>query len=113
MLGERIAFLRGRFGWSQAELARRLHISSSAVGMYEQGRREPSLDVVVTLSRVLGVSVDYLLTGECLCRRDWRARSAISSAQDQVQKSSNAVELFSKEELLVLLAANVLGAGNE
>jgi len=33
------------------------------VGMYEQGRREPSAQMLLTISRVLGVSVDYLLSG--------------------------------------------------
>ena len=43
MLGDRIALLRRGRKWSQTELAKRLHISASAVGMYEQGWREPSL----------------------------------------------------------------------
>ena len=61
MLGARIAALRRSQGWNQAELARRLQISPSAVGMYEQGRREPSAQMLVALARTLGVSVDYLL----------------------------------------------------
>lgn len=64
MLGLRIALLRRQQGLSQTELARRLHISASAVGMYEQGRREPSLDIIVALAEVLGVSTDFLLTGK-------------------------------------------------
>ena len=64
MLNIRLAFLRIGKGWSQAELARRIGVSASAVGMYEQGRREPSLSLVVQLAREFGVSTDYLLTGE-------------------------------------------------
>ena len=63
MLGTRIAALRQNCGLSQAELARRLHISTSAVGMYEQGRREPPVDTLVALAQELGVSLDYLLSG--------------------------------------------------
>lgn len=66
MLGMRIALLRAEKGWSQAELARRIGVSTSAVGMYEQGRREPSLDLLVRLAQELGVTTDYLLTGETL-----------------------------------------------
>ena len=40
-MGARIAALRRDAGWSQAELGKRLGVSASAVGMYEQGRREP------------------------------------------------------------------------
>ena len=64
MLGMRIALLRAEKGWSQAELARRSGVSTSAVGMYEQGRREPSLGLLVRLAQELGVTTDYLLTGE-------------------------------------------------
>ena len=64
MIGSQIAQLRQERGMRQAELARPLHISPSAVGMYEQGRRLPSLNMVVRLSRVFGVTTDYLLTGK-------------------------------------------------
>ena len=63
MLGPRIASLRQTYGLSQAELAKRLHISTSAIGMYEQGRREPSVDTLIALAREFGVSLDYLLSG--------------------------------------------------
>ena len=64
MLGERIAALRRTRGLSQAELAGRLGISASTMGMYEQGRREPSLQTLVALSRELEASTDFLLTGK-------------------------------------------------
>ena len=64
MLGIRIAILRISKGWSQAELARRIGVSASAVGMYEQGRREPSLGLLVRLAQELGATTDYLLMGE-------------------------------------------------
>ncbi len=60
MLRKQIESLRRKKGWSQADLARRLHISPSAVGMYEQGRREPSIDVLVTMSEEFGVTLDFL-----------------------------------------------------
>ena len=66
MLGPRIAALRRSAGLSQGELAQRLQISPSAVGMYEQGRREPSLGLLVRLAQELGATTDYLLMGETL-----------------------------------------------
>lgn len=64
MLGTRIAALRRQAGLSQRELAAALSVSPSAIGMYEQGRREPSADRLVALSRLFSVSTDYLLTGQ-------------------------------------------------
>lgn len=67
MFGIRIALLRASNGWSQAELARRIGVSASAVGMYEQNRREPSLHLVVRLAQEFGVTTDYLLMGISPC----------------------------------------------
>ncbi len=61
MLGARIATLRRAAGWSQAELAQKLQISASAVGMYEQGRREPDNTLLKKICEVFSVSTDYLL----------------------------------------------------
>lgn len=62
MLSTQIKALRRRKGWSQAELARRLHISPSTIGMYEQGRREPSIETLVALSKEFNVTIDYLVS---------------------------------------------------
>lgn len=64
MVGTQIAILRRDAGLTQAELARRIHTSASAVGMYEQGRREPSLGLLVRLAQEFEVTTDYLLMGE-------------------------------------------------
>ncbi|MBO7184347.1 MAG: helix-turn-helix transcriptional regulator [Oscillospiraceae bacterium] len=101
-LGERICLLRQRQGWSQAELAKRLCISASTVGMYEQGRREPSLSGAVQLSRAFGVSVDYLLTGAPLTREDARAmKEAVEKSLPDRQRKGG----LSREELAVMFTA--------
>lgn len=71
MLGTRIAFLRRRAGLTQEELAAQLAVSPAAVGAYEQGRRVPSAAILVALSRSLGVSADYLLTGRPCGAGEW------------------------------------------
>ena len=64
MLGKRIAFIRRRLGMSQEALAGKIGVTPAAVGAYEQGRRSPSVYLLVALSRSLGVSVEFLLTGQ-------------------------------------------------
>ncbi len=72
MIGARIAALRRQAGISQVTLAKRLNVSPSTVGMYEQGRREPSMECLVALAGLFGVSTDFLLTGvpSVPCDRD-------------------------------------------
>lgn len=62
-MGERIAQLRRMHGLSQAKLACTLGLSTSTIAMYEQGRREPSVPILIALADALGVTIDYLLTG--------------------------------------------------
>ena len=64
MLGKRIRRLRTGARMTQGELAARLEISKSAVGMYEQGRREPPYELLLRLGTLFGVSVDWLLARE-------------------------------------------------
>lgn len=107
MLGARIAALRRAAGMSQGELAGHLQVSPSAIGMYEQGRREPSAETLVTLARTLGVSVDYLLTGQ-VCPREEKtvipaAEAALRHAQAQLERRPG--QPLSRQELAVLFAA--------
>ncbi len=104
MLGQRILLLRRGMGLSQAELAARLHISASAVGMYEQGRREPSLKGVVALAAVFGVSVDYLLTGQPHCQHDAQMVTQLLSRVAESSRSRMPGRL-SREELTLLFSA--------
>ena len=108
LLGERICLLRRRQGWSQAELAGRLGVSPSTVGMYEQGRREPSLAGVVELSRAFGVSVDYLLTGKPFPEERRELETLLMSRIEAAQQRKHGS--FTREELVVLFAAMLLEA---
>lgn len=110
MLGARIAALRRQAGMNQAELARRLKISPSAVGMYEQGRREPSADMLLAMARTLQVSVDYLLSGEPgreeLGNLNQMISGRILAAEQRLEGRKE--RPFSREELAVLFAAMLM-----
>lgn len=110
MLGLRIASLRREANLSQAELARRLQISPSAMGMYEQGRREPSAQILVALARELGVSTDYLLTGSPQKQEENALQemllNRITSADRRLEQRKD--RPFSREELAVLFAAMLM-----
>jgi transcriptional regulator with XRE-family HTH domain len=59
--GEKLKKLRKERGWSQDELGQQVGIHGRHVGKYEIGRAMPNAETVVTIARVLGVSIDYLL----------------------------------------------------
>ena len=63
-MGERIASLRRHSGLSQSALAHTLGLSTSTIAMYEQGRRQPSISIIIALADALGVTIHYLLTGQ-------------------------------------------------
>ena len=41
-----------------------LNISREALSHYENGKREPSLSLLVQMSQYFNVSINYLITGE-------------------------------------------------
>lgn len=63
-LGERLRELRREKGLTQWELGNQIGVSASAVGMYEQNRREPDTNTLLRLCRAFSVGTDYLLRGE-------------------------------------------------
>lgn len=46
---------------SQNALAQKIFMSQGVVNNYCTGKREPSLDVLISICKELGVSADYLL----------------------------------------------------
>ena len=58
-----IASLRKEKGISQKHLAEVLNISTSTLGMWEIGKREPSIDKLIEISDYFDVSIDYLIRG--------------------------------------------------
>lgn len=63
-LGKRIRKRRQSLAFTQKNLAEALKVTSQHISAIEKGRRSPSLDSLVKLAKDLGVTTDYLLTGE-------------------------------------------------
>lgn len=108
MMGLRIAALRQSRNMSQSDLARQLGVSPSAVGMYEQGRREPPLRVVQDIAEFFGVSLDYLIAGKTETPLESAAVEQLVDQRVQILDSRLAKRPqrpFSRQELAVLLSA--------
>ena len=49
---------------NQLKVAMDLNISREALSHYENGKREPSLDMLNKMSEYFNVSIDYLINGK-------------------------------------------------
>ena len=56
--------IRKKWNLNQQKVAMDLNISREALSYYENGKREPSLALLVEMSRCFNVSINYLITGE-------------------------------------------------
>lgn len=59
--GNHLRMLRERYGISQEELGRRVGRAGSVISNYENNLKLPSLDVLITMSEIYNVSLDYLV----------------------------------------------------
>ena len=64
IFADKLIALRKKAGWSQEELTQQLNVSRQSVSKWEGAQSVPDLDKIVQLSRIFGVSTDYLLKDE-------------------------------------------------
>ena len=62
-VGRRVRELRG-FDLTQANFARRIGVSQSYLSAIELGRNEAGAEVLLSIAREFGRSIEWLLTGE-------------------------------------------------
>ncbi len=84
-VGNMIRQLRKNADWTQADLAEKLGISASAVGMYEQGRRQPDSGMILKICTVFGISADYLL-----------GKNTVGQKRDEVCELSDVFDEFTQ-----------------
>ena len=61
MFGKRIRKLRLEQNLKQKDLAAKLGISTSSVGMYEREERQPDVETLKKIADFFNVSIDYIL----------------------------------------------------
>ena len=59
-----LRMIRKERNLNQLKVAMDLNISREALSHYENGKREPSLDMLNKLSKYFNVSIDYLIFGK-------------------------------------------------
>jgi len=60
-LPKRLKRLRKVFRYTGKEIAEKIGVSDSTYRNYETGKREPSLSILILISKIYSVSLDYLV----------------------------------------------------
>ncbi len=61
---ERLKNEREKRGWTQADLADKLHVSRQSVSKWETGKNYPSIEVIIALSDLFGITIDEMLRSD-------------------------------------------------
>lgn len=64
ILADKIITLRKKLGWSQDELAEKLGVTRQSVSKWEGAQSIPDMERIVLMSRLFGVTTDFLLKDE-------------------------------------------------
>jgi len=62
--GDRLKKEREKRGWSQVYLAEKIHVSRQSVSKWETGKNYPSIEVIIDLSDLFGITIDELLRSD-------------------------------------------------
>ena len=91
MLGKKIQLLRKGRGLSQEQLAIQLTVSRQAISKWELGEAMPDTENIIQLSKVFGVSTDYLLNDDYNCDMDI---PVVRETYKKLQKSKKRMIIF-------------------
>ena len=91
-IGERIKYYRQINNISRQELATKFEISIHTLSKYEQGQREPSIDMITMLSDYFNISVDELIGHTC----NLSAENSIDMIPQHCETNVNKLSLFAE-----------------
>ena len=95
-LPDKIIKHRKSHGWSQEEFAEKLNVSRQAISRWENGAASPDAQNILQISKLFGVSADYLLNDNYESDSDI---PAVRTATEEIEA------LFLKKKHLHLAAA--------
>lgn len=99
--------IRLRQGLTQADVAAALGVSSVVYSRYETGKRQPSIDMLIQMADIFGVTVDFLLG-----RQDIED-STLSDYELQLLIASRKADERAKQDALNMLLAHAANTKTE
>lgn len=100
ILADKITDLRKKNGWSQEELAEMLDVSRQSISKWESAQSTPDMNRILKMSKLFGVSTDYLLKDD-----------AVLQAIDPLPEETVSVHTVSMEEASAFLSFKTFSAG--
>lgn len=91
-LADKIKQLRIKSGMTQTQLANKLKISPSTVGMYEQGRRKPDNKTLSKICKIFDASGDYMLDLDKPCNKNHESNEVyriIADFTENLERQNN------------------------
>lgn len=64
IFNERLKKEREKRGWSQTDLAEKIHVSRQSVSKWETGKNYPSIEIIIELSDLFGITIDEMLRSD-------------------------------------------------
>ncbi len=109
---DRIISLRLEKNMTQSQLAKALKISPSSIGMYEQGRRKPSYELLEEISDYFNVDMDYLM-GRSEIKNRYQAGMKYEWEENKKPSTSNIDMnyIYEEAEFMKIPLYNSISAG--
>lgn len=91
---EKLRTLREARGLTQLQVANRVGVSKAMISAYETASKAPSIEVLIRLSRLFGVSVDYLVCVDApkyidVSELDDESATLIATLVDKIKTKKN------------------------
>ena len=104
MISDRVKEIRTQNGLTQTELGKKLSVTRASVNAWEMGISVPSVQLLVEMSRLFKVTVDYLLDLDGSLKIDIgyltnEQREIVFGIIDQFRAYNDAVELLSANKI--------------
>lgn len=73
IIGSKITKLRKDLNLTQLELAEKIYVTPQAVSKWEKGKSVPSIEVLIELTKLFNISIDYLLDNTEIHDQDYES----------------------------------------
>lgn len=73
IIGSKITKLRKGLKLTQLELAEKIFVTPQAVSKWEKGKSIPSIEVLIELTKLFNISIDYLLDNTEISDHDYKS----------------------------------------